>query len=349
MSHLDLLIVGAGPVGLAAGIAAKREGLKTVILDKGIIVNSIYNFPINMTFFTTANLLEIGGHPFPSTARKPTREMALDYYRLVADREDLDVRTFHKVTSVDGEEGDYTVRGVQTFPSGRDDVPFQFKAKYVLIATGYYDNPNKLDVPGIDLPHVHTYFKEPHPFFKQKVVVIGAGNSGAEASLDLYRFGADVTLVHIGISPKATVKYWIATDLRNRLRAGEIRPVMPAIVQEITREHVIVDFKGERISIPADAVFVFTGFTPDVRFFSNIGLQPDKDLKIKITKYFETERNGLFIIGSAAFGRYTNAVFIENGREHAVDAVGEIGRRIKNADYVPDRSPNTVVIQPKNT
>ena len=348
MESCDLLIIGAGPIGIAAAIQAKRENLNAIILDKGVVVNTIYNFPTNMTFFTTANLLEIGGHPFPSTGSKPTRQMALDYYRLIVQNEALDVRTYHHVTSVEGGEGEFTIGGKHTFPSGKDPEDFKFHAKYVMIATGYFDNPNGLDVPGADLPHVHLYYKEPHEFFRQNVVIIGAGNSGAEASLELFRFGAKVTLVHNQPMPKATVKYWVAPDLNNRLKARQIEPVMPANVTEITRDSVIAEYEGKSIEIPADTVFVFTGFTPDTSFFKSLGIDLEEDGKVIITKYFESNRDGLFVIGSAAFGKYTNSVFIENGRVHAKDAVGEISRRLKDQNYTPDKSPSTVVIRPTN-
>lgn len=337
---LDIVIIGAGPIGLAAAVHAKRQNLSAIVLDKGIIVNSLYHFPTHMTFFTTADLLEIGNHPFPSTSSKPTRQMALDYYRLVAKNESLDIRQFYRVDSIDGIEGDFRVHG---YSKHRADVdyshPFELHTCYVIIATGYFDNPNTLQVPGTRLQHVSYYYSDPHQFFQQNVVVIGAGNSGAEAALEIYRHGANVTLVHRHANLKSTLKYWIAPDLRNRISEGSIAAYMPATVTAITEDAVKLYWKDQIVSVPVDYVLILIGFKPDVKFLQTIGLKIDDDSRITLTKQFESERYGVFVIGSAGFGRFTNKVFIENGRVHATTAVDEISQRLTNIDYVPTRDP----------
>lgn len=346
----DLIIIGAGPVGLSAAIEAKKEGLKYIVLEKGFIVNSIYNFPQNMTFFTTASLMEIGGHPFPSTSNKPSRNMALDYYRLVVERENLKIKCYHQVNSIVKEDRYFKIKGKKIHLSGKSkNEEFEFNSNYVIIATGYFDNPRGLGgIKGEDLPHVSKYYDHPHPYFGQKVVVIGAGNSGAEAALELYRHGAEVYLVHNHKEPRATIKYWVAPDLKNRIANGEIKAIMPAKVLEITQEKVIVELDEDIKEIPADKVFVFCGFLPNIKFLKQIGIELDKDMKASITEKFESNIDGIFLIGSVGFGKFTNTVFIENGRDHAKIAITEISLRIKDKNYVPNKSPSKIKIKPTN-
>ena len=352
MNKLDLVIIGAGPVGLASGIIAKRKKLNYVIVEKGVISNSITGFPYYMTFFTTAKLLEIGGHPFPSTLKKPERATVLDYYRLVVENEKLNIQTFHEVETISGCENKYILQGSKNHPSGKDRKKrFKIHTKYIIIATGYFDNPKKVkNIEGINLPHVFFYYKEPHNYYKQNVVVIGAGNSGAEAALELFRHGANVSLVHKYNVPKQTIKYWVSLDLENRLKNNEITPIMPAEVLEITREFVLVRTKNEKQEVAADAVFILTGFTPHIQWFSRLGLKFRKeDLTLYLTRCFESSKDGIFVVGSAGFGKFTNAVFIENGRKHAEIAVEEIANRVFEPNYVPSKEPLKMQIISKNT
>lgn len=348
MEQFDVVIIGAGPVGLSAAIAAKRKGLSYVILEKGIIANSIFHFPTNMVFFTTADLLEIGGHPFPSTARKPTRQMALDYYRLIVKNENLNVRLFHRVDRIDGEEGDFHIFGTRT--SFHQSQQFEMGCKAVVVATGYFDNPLGLGgIPGEDGPNVSYYFTDPHPFFGLDVVIVGAGNSGAEAALELYRHGANVTLVHRHPKPRDTIKYWVAPDLLNRIAEGSIKAVMPAEVTEIQLDGVVVNTPEGVKKIVADHVFVLTGFRPNIKMLKALGIQMDSNGVASLTTAYESSRHGLFLVGSVGFGKYTNAVFIENGREHAFIAIDEIAKRLVNPNYTPIRFPLEMKLKQVNT
>ncbi len=338
MDEFDVAIIGAGPVGLSAAIAAKRQGLSYVVLEKGIIANSIYHFPSNMVFFTTAELLEIGGHPFPSTGRKPTRQMALDYYRLIVKNEGLNVWLLHRVDSIDGNEGNFRISGMNI--RYHRETPFEIRAKYVVMATGYFDNPVGLGgIPGEDGPNVSHYYDDPHPYYGLDVVVVGAGNSGAEAALELYRHGANVTLIHRHPKPRETIKYWVAPDLMNRIAEGSIKALMPAEVVEIHLDHVVVTTPEGTRKVPADHVFVLTGFRPNIKMLKALDLDLDTNGVASLTTAYESSRDGLFLVGSVGFGKYTNAVFIENGREHASIAMMEIAKRIKDPHYAPSRIP----------
>jgi thioredoxin reductase (NADPH) len=346
----DLTIIGGGPVGLSAGIEAKRRGLRYLILEKGVICNSIFRFPTNMVFFTTAKLLEIGGYPFPSTATKPTRMMALDYYRLIVENEELNIKTFHQVDALSGGEGDFTIAGVKLSPvSRKPQEKFIIKSKYVIIATGYFDTPIGLgDIPGEDLPHVFHYYSEPHPYYGLRVAIIGAGNSGAEASLELYRHGAEVFLFHKHSEVKPTIKYWVSPDLKNRLKNDEIHGIFSSEIYEITETGIHYKKDDSTHFLSVDAVFVLTGFRPNMKFLNFLEIEIDDDLRVKLTEEFESSRYGLFLIGSVGFGKFTNAVFIENGREHATIAVEEIEKRVKNPEYQTERKPLSLVVKQTN-
>ncbi|MHA2098434.1 MAG: YpdA family putative bacillithiol disulfide reductase [Candidatus Kariarchaeaceae archaeon] len=324
----DVIIIGAGPVGLAAAIECKRQSLNYVVLEKGVLVNSLFNFPANMRFFTTAALLEIGKHPFPSTSLKPDREMALDYYRRVTELEELNINLHHEVISVEKDDGVFTLRIKQTVRGVVIDHMCQ--SKFVVIATGYYDNPNGLGgIPGETGHNTSYYYTEPHQFFNKDVVVVGAGNSGAEAALELYRHGARVTLIHKHEKPRTTLKYWVAPDLENRLKNNEIKSVMPAQVTAITNEGITVTYQNKEQLLPADFIFILTGFHPNVDLFKKWRIEINEDLSISLTSTFEIEKYpGIYVIGSAGFGRATNQVFIENGREHAAIAIRDISDKL---------------------
>lgn len=320
----DVIIIGAGPVGLAAAIQAKRRGLSHLILDKGILCNSIYHYPVHMRFFTTADLLEIGNHPFPSTDVKPTRQQTLDYYRRVTELEDLNVLQHHEVEQIEGEKGNFTVSGLYNRKAETGE--FSFSAKFVMIATGYFDNPRGLGgIPGEELDIASTRFDQPHRWFDHDVVIIGAGNSGAEAALELYRHGARVTIVHNHDDVKKTIKYWVRPDIKNRIKEGSINAFLPGYTKEIRKDGVVIDTPDEKdIFLPADKVFILTGYTPNISVLKKWGMKIRDGLEVELNEVFESNREGVFVIGSAGFGEKTNTVFIENGREHAVIAANAI-------------------------
>src|SRR6266567_4184750 len=231
MKNYDIICIGAGPTGLATAIEAKRAGMQPLVIDKACLCNSLYHYPVNMVFFTTPELLEIGDLPLVSAGEKPTRLEALKYYRKAAEHYDLELRLYERVLQVDGSDGNFTVatkteKGVQE----------RYRGKKIAVATGYYDLPNLLGVRGEDLPHVSHYYTEPHAFWKQDVVVIGGKNSAAEAALDLYRNGARVTMVHRDRELGSTIKYWVRPDIENRVKAGQIPMHFNSIVKEITTE-----------------------------------------------------------------------------------------------------------------
>ncbi|HEU0369227.1 MAG TPA: NAD(P)-binding domain-containing protein, partial [Candidatus Acidoferrum sp.] len=239
MSEYDVICIGAGPTGLATAIEAKRAGLRALVIDKGCLCNSIYHYPVNMVFFTTPELLEIGDLPLVSPAEKPGRVEALKYYRKAAEHYELELRLYETVIRVEGSNGDFTVH-TRTEKGG----PQKYQSRKIVVASGYYDLPNMLNVPGEDLPHVSHYYTEPHSFWNQEVVVIGGKNSAAEAALDLYRNGVKVTLVHRQAHLGQTIKYWVKPDIENRIKAGQIKALLETTVKEITPEEVIVSSAG---------------------------------------------------------------------------------------------------------
>jgi thioredoxin reductase (NADPH) len=318
----DLLIVGAGPAGLATAIAAGQAGLAYDLLEKGALVNSIFHFPRQMVFFTTAELLEIGGLPFVTPYEKPTRVEALRYYRRVADTYALRVTFDEQVLSIEAAGAGFAVHA----HSG-GGAPRTWPARHVVLATGYYDHPNLLGIPGEDLPHVAHYYDDPHPFYRKHVVVVGAKNSAAIAALELYRAGAaSVTLVHRGQGISPSVKYWIRPDIENRIAEGSVRALFGTCVREIAPAHVQVEGPEGRRDLPADQVFLLTGYTPDVDLMRRAGVRVDpQTLKPEHDpRSFETNVPGLFLAGALVSGRDTGKVFIENGRFHGEAIVNAI-------------------------
>jgi len=318
----DLLIVGAGPAGLATAIAAAQAGLGYELLEKGALVNSIFHFPRQMVFFTTAELLEIGGLPFVTPYEKPTRVEALRYYRRVADTYHLRLTFDEEVLALEPGPGGFRVRTRTTAGEAR-----AWRAGHVVLATGYYDHPNRLGVPGEDLPHVAHYYDDPHPFWRKHVVVVGAKNSAAIAALELYRAGAaSVTLVHRGSGISPSVKYWIKPDIENRIKEGSVAARFDTCVRTITATHVGVEGPGGRLELPADQVFLLTGYTPDVDLMRRAGVRVDPDtLKPEHDpQTFETNVRGLYLAGALVSGKDTGKVFIENGRFHGEAIVNAI-------------------------
>jgi len=287
--------------------------MQALVIDKGCLCNSIFHYPVNMVFFTTPELLEIGDLPLVSPTEKPTRAEALKYYRKAAEHFELDLRLFERVERVDGQDGNF---GVVT----RTDkgIEQRYNAKKVAVATGYYDLPNQIGVPGEDLPHVSHYYTEPFSFWNQHVVVIGGKNSAAEAALDLYRNGARVTLVHRRPELGATIKYWVRPDIENRMKAGQITGLLDTRVKEITRDEVVVQNGGAEKRLPAKQIFALTGYHPDFVFIESLGVRLDPETRKPALDPNTLESNvpGIHLAGVVIGGRFTGEIFIENGRFH---------------------------------
>jgi thioredoxin reductase (NADPH) len=306
----DVVIVGAGPVGLACGISAKRQGLAPLIVDKGALVNSFLGYPVNMEFFSTPELMEIGGYPFPTAGYKPTREEGIEYYRRVAQTESLPLRLYESVLQVEGEKGSFRV----VTEKG------SYPARFVVVATGFFDIPNLLQVPGEELPKVSHYYREPFPYTGQKVVVVGSKNSAAKAALSCYRHGAEVTLVVRRGQLADQIKYWIRPDLENRIKEGSIRAFFDTCIEEITERSVVLRTPGGLEEIDNDWVVAMTGYRPDYGFLRELGLaigtDPD-ETPVYDEATFESSRPGMYLAGTVCGGRRTSRWFIENGRFHA--------------------------------
>lgn len=314
---VDVAVIGAGPVGLACAIEAKREGLSAIVIEKGALVNSIVGYPTNMEFFSTPELIEIGGHPFATTAYKPTREEAIEYYRRVSEVEKLSIRLYERVERIDGERGSFTVvtnKGA-------------IQAGQVVIAVGFFDQPNLMDVPGEDLPKVTHYYKEPYPYAHQKVAVVGARNSAAKAALDCYRHGADVTLIVRSATLSDKIKYWILPDLKNRIKEGSIAARFSTIVTEIRERDLVLQTPDGEKTLENDWVLAMTGYHPDYSFLErlDIGLADDPfRTPIYDEASFETTRSGIYMAGTVCGGYRTSRWFIENGRFHARQIIQHI-------------------------
>jgi thioredoxin reductase (NADPH) len=321
----DLLIVGAGPAGLATAIAAREAGLDYEVLEKGVLVNSIFHFPRAMTFFTTPELLEIGGLPFVTPYEKPTQWEALRYYRRVADTFALDIALGVAVQALTPRDGGFEAAVVS---KGRAQTR---PARNVVFATGYYDHPNRLGVPGEDLPHVLHYYDEPHAYYRKSAVVVGGKNSAAIAALELHRAGARVALVHRREALAPSIKYWIRPDIDNRIQEGSVVARFNTHVEEITSVSVRVTGPGGREEIPADVVFLLTGYHPDPGLLTTAGVRVDaQTLKPEHDpETLETNVRGLFVAGSVAAGNETSRIFIETGRFHGEAIVRTIRGRLQ--------------------
>jgi thioredoxin reductase (NADPH) len=313
METFDIVCIGAGPTGLATAIEAKRAGMRPLVIDKACLCNSIFHYPVNMVFFTTPELLEIGDLPLVCAAEKPTRIEALKYYRKVTEHYGLELRLYERVLHVEGQDGNFAVV-TQTEKGAKE----RYGCKKIVVATGYYDLPNQLGVPGENLSHVSHYYSEPHEFWKQDVVVIGGKNSAAEAALDLYRNGARVTLLHRGRELGATIKYWVRPDIENRIKAGQIRALLDARVDEITKDEVVVEHHAQTKRVPAKQVFALTGYHPDFSFIESLGVKLDAESRRPALDPNTLESNvpGIHLAGVVIGGRHTGEIFIENGRFH---------------------------------
>jgi thioredoxin reductase (NADPH) len=313
MASYDIICVGAGPTGLACAIEARRAGMRPLVIDKGALCNSIYHYPVNMVFFTTPELLEIGDLPLVCAAEKPTRVEALKYYRRAAEHYELELRLFEKVLRVEGADGRFTV-----LTEAEKGIQQQYCGKKIVVASGYYDLPNELNIPGEDLPHVSHYYTEPHEFWREPVVVIGGKNSAAEAALDLYRNGAQVTLIHRDAQLGATIKYWVRPDIENRIKAGQVKALFQSRVKEITRDEVVVTNGAGEKRIPARGIFALTGYHPDFEFIESLGVHLDPVTRKPALDPNTLESNvpGIYLAGVVIGGMQTGEIFIENGRFH---------------------------------
>ncbi len=324
---LDVLIVGGGPTGLACGIEAVRANLKLLIVEKGCLVNSLYSYPANMTFFTTRERLEIGDIPFTSVNVKPTRAEALEYYRGVAAFYKLPTRYDERVVSIQGVDGAFQV-GTES-GSGKHA---SYAARKVIIATGYYDLPNLMGIPGEDLPKVSHYALEGHAFYGRKVAVVGGANSAAVTSLDLYRHGAEVTLIYRRAELSRHIKYWIKPDLENRIKEGSIRALLSSEVREIGNDWICVQTgTGEAQRLENDFVFALTGYHPDVGLLRGAGVEvdPKSYRPASNPKTLESNVSGLYLAGVVISGRHTNEIFIENGRFHGKQIINDIKQQLQ--------------------
>ncbi|RYU92294.1 YpdA family putative bacillithiol disulfide reductase [Mucilaginibacter terrigena] len=313
---LDILIIGGGPIGLACGLAAQKAGLSFVIVEKGCLVNSLYNYPSTMTFFSTSEKLEIGGVPFVTVHNKPTRADALEYYRRVALSNNLPLNLFEEVTRVIPVEGGYEITTAKS----------TYRAKKVILSTGFYDIAVNLDIPGEDLPKVKHYYQDPHYYTLQKVVVVGSSNSAIDVALETYRKGAEVTLVVRGDEISKRVKYWVRPDILNRIKEGSIKAYFNSGLAAIRQTEVDIDTPDGKVTIPNDFVMAMTGYKPNFDFLAKLGITLSKDKFIPTynPETMETNQPGLYLAGVVCGGLDTHLWFIENSRIHADMIIGDI-------------------------
>jgi thioredoxin reductase (NADPH) len=321
----DVLVIGAGPTGLACGIEAQRIGLRVIIVDKGCLVNSLFHYPANMTFFTTPELLEIGAIPFATANMKPTRQEALEYYRRVADHYQLQVCQYTWVKTVTGEDNNFRIAATD-----RNGGIHDFRARKVIVSTGYYDLPNLMNIPGEDLPKVFHYYHEPHPYYDTDVLVIGGKNSAAIASLELWRHGARVTLAYRGPQMHQNVKYWIKPDIENRIRSGEICAHFKSNVVEIGLEYALIDTPHGRIRLKNDFVFALTGYHPDYDFLQSLGIElaTEECRPVCDPETLESNVPGIYVAGVIVAGSRTSEIFIENGRFHGKQIAKDLEEKL---------------------
>jgi thioredoxin reductase (NADPH) len=327
----DLLIVGAGPSGLATAISAKAEGLDFEVVEKGVLVNSIFHFPVHMVFFTTPELLEIGGLPLVTPFDKPTRIEALRYYRRVVEKFQLVINFGERVVGVTSSDAGTPIFTVSTEADGGLRTR---QARALVLAIGYYDHPNRLNVPGEDLPHVSHYYDEAHRYYRKHVVVVGGKNSAAEVALELYRAGAQVTMVHRRSTLGSSIKYWVKPDIENRIAEGSIAARFESRVVDILPDAVIVDSRGQRDRLPADHVLLMTGYHADFDLLEACGVEVDAATGVPIHDPSTLESNvpNLFLAGGVLAGKDTAPIFIENGRFHGERIVRVLAERQDEAD-----------------
>lgn len=316
-NDLDVLIIGAGPIGLACALGCQKNGLHYVVVEKGTLANSIYNYPLNMTFFSTSEKLEIDGIPFISSNPKPHRNEALEYYRRVATSNNLKINLYEEILSVEKKGNEFIIKSTKEV----------YRALNVIVSTGFYDIPTLLNVPGENLSKVKHYFKEAHPYIMQKIIVVGASNSAVDAALEIYRKGGDVTMVVRGPEIGDRVKYWVKPDIENRIKEGSIKAYFNSTLKEIRQQEVVIATPEGEETIANDFVIALTGYQPDFRFLRNMGVRISNDNK-ELPKYdsqtMETNVRGLYLAGVICGGMETHKWFIENSRVHAKMIVAAI-------------------------
>lgn len=310
-NQFDVIIVGAGPIGFACGIEATKKNVNYLMIEKGCLVNSVYHYPTNMTFFSTSERLEIGNVPFIAHGYKPTRREALEYYRRVREQWNLNINLYERVITVEDSDDGFRVT------TNKSD----YTSKYVVIATGFYDNPNLLLVPGEDLPKVKHYFDEPHPYAYHKLAVIGAGNSAVDVALETFRRSAEVTMVVREPTLKPGIKYWVKPDIENRIAEGSIKAYFNSVVTEIREKQIDIQTSTEKITLENDFVMAMTGYQPDYRFLDQLGIGVSDDGSREPAynpETFESDRKGIYLAGVVCGGMNTTRWQIENSIEHAV-------------------------------
>jgi len=322
-NQVDVAIIGAGPIGLACGISCKQLGLSYIIIEKGPLVHSIFNYPINMTFFSTSDKLEIGDIPFISRNSKPTRDEALEYYRRVTQHFQLNVQLFENVSTIEKHIVGFLIQTTKS----------NYSANYIIVATGFYDIPNLLGIPGENLPKVHHYYKDPHLYFKQKIVVIGSANSAVDAALETFRKGAEVTMVVREPEIQQNVKYWVRPDIVNRIKEGSIKAWFNSSVKKINENEVSISTPDGIEEIKNDFVLAMTGYMPDFSFLQQMGIEIIEKDNILLPDHnpdtLESNVAGIFLAGVICGGSQTNKWFIENSRIHALIISEEIKKRMQ--------------------
>jgi thioredoxin reductase (NADPH) len=318
----DVIIIGGGPIGLACGIQAKKAGLKYLILEKGVLVNSLYNYPVNMTFFSTSERLEIGNVPFVSNNNKPTRSEALEYYRRIVTSFDLDIHLFEEVKEVKKSKNYFNITSSKS----------AYRAANIVIATGFYDIPYLLNVKGEKLPKVKHYYDDPHYYAFQNVLVVGAANSAIDAALETWRKGANVTMVIRGDKISERVKYWVKPDIENRIKEGSIKAYFNSEIKEIKEKEVDISAPDGIVTIENDWVLAMTGYQPNLAFIKNLGVRLSEDGVCRPTyneTNYESNVKGIYLAGVVCGGLNTHRLFIENSREHAKKIIKDIVKKSK--------------------
>ena len=326
--HFDVLVIGAGPTGMACAIEAQRAGFTTAMVDKGCLVNSLFHYPANMVFFTTPELLEIGDIPFTTANQKPNRSEALEYYRNVAQHYRLDVRQYQRVTSVSGYDGAFRIGARDLHNHERE-----YTARKIVAATGYYDRPNYMNIPGEDLPKVMHYYKDPHPYFDMDVLIVGAKNSASIAALELWRRGSRVTMVHRGPEIHRNVKYWIKPDIENRIKNGEVTAHFNSCVLEIRQNSARIKTPEGEHEIKNDFVFALTGYHPDYEFLESLGIELTRPEMRPVCdpRTFESNVPGIYVAGVIVSGARTSEIFIENGRFYGRQIADDLKTKLQVA------------------
>jgi len=332
MQQEEVIIVGAGPCGMAAAISLQKIGINPLIIEKGNIVNTLYHFPTHQTYFSSSERLEIGDVAFITEKQRPVRNESLTYYREVAKRKQLRIHSFEKVTNINKENHEFIVHTEKTLKNN------SYRAKHVIIAIGYYDQPNYLNIPGEELPKVTHYFKEAHPYYDQKVAIIGGKNSAVDAALELHKAGAHVTVLYRGSEYSKSIKPWILPGFDSLVKKDKVNMIFNSNVTKITNDTVYYQVNGQEEKLENDFVFAMTGYQPDIDFLNLAGVKTDSSTGVPDfdETTFETNIPGLYVAGVVTAGFNNNAIFIENGRFHGESIAASI--RSKETEKVKNKS-----------